>query len=172
MQLCVDGQPFGELFVDECDALELILHFRRECVGIVAQVLPQEWVAVLLCPGVNDELLRCGVERVGCFFECDALFVGFAVVVFCFHFEEVLLAVEVGSYSHLLSVDVSMLVHVVHVVVGRVEVECGIVCYALSVNFLYIILVDSHGEQLMQLLRCCEILGIGSLHELHLLHFC
>ena len=152
----VDGQSLRHAFVHQGDACKMVVQRRSQAVNVVMQVLAQE-VALLFVRQVHVVHL-------------DALFLGTLVVVLCLHLHKLQTTDAVGAKTYLLSVRMLPLVHAVHVEVLRVEVCSIILQIARSVDFLHVILITRHFQELLELGHIGNEFRISTVHKLYAAH--
>ena len=155
-QVGVDGHPLSAPFVDERDAVEVVVHVGHQRVDVELQVLLEESPFGL----VGQIHVAHG----------DAFLLGAPTVVLRLHLHELQLAVYVGAEAHLLPVYMAVQMVAVHAEVGGVEVSSVVEHVSLAVNLLGVIVGAHHLQQTHQHRHRGNKLDVHAIHQLHRLH--
>ena len=152
----VNGQSLCHSFVYQRDAGEVVVECWLQTVNVIVQVLAKEELFFL-------------VSQVH-IYHLDALFLSALVVVLCLHLHKLQSVYAVGPETYLLSVGMLPLMHAVHIEVVSIVV-CGVILQiALSVNFLHVVFIACHLQQLLELVQIGNEFRISAIHELHATH--
>ena len=155
----INGQAFGLTIVDEGDAVETVLHGRRDVVERAPGEALDEGSAACV-----DYFLAV-MRRHG-----DAFFLGSTVVVFRFHLEESEVAVQVSADANLLTRCPGVVMLEEETVLGGVPVDGTIGGYALVLDLLHEIFTLRQLQKFYQLAFAGDELGVGAIHQFDAAH--
>ena len=137
---------------------------------VVAQVLRQKSIItpeLLVLTQKADAMI--GMHRVKAD-HVHALLLGAAMVILGLHLQKVEPRVHIGADAQFLAPGMTVLMHDIHVVVGRVKVGRVVAGNALAVNLLGTIVVLSQHQQQPQPILSRYKLGVGTVHQLDAAH--
>ena len=138
--------------------------------GIIAQMFTQKLIVtheLLTLAQETDAMV--GIVRVKSH-HIDTLLLGAPVVVLGLDLQEIQARVYIGADAQLLSPDMPVLVHDVHIVVGRVKIGGIIAGNALAINLLNAVIITGKHQQKPQPVNRCNKLGVSSVHQLDATH--
>lgn len=160
----IDGESFGFFLIHQCDALKSILDKAVQKVRIAVEILAEE---LIVCH-VRHLLHKCAWREIRQF---HPLFLGDAMIVFGFHFQESQVGIEIGANAEFLPRSFVELMAVEHTHLPGVEIHGVVVSHPVAVDFLNEIVRLCFFQQTTQLLPCGHILRVHAVHQFHACHF-
>ena len=152
----IDSQTLGLPLVDQRNTAEEIMHVGNQRIDIIPQ-------------RTRQKLTLLGISQIH-IAHLNTLLLCATVIILGLYLHELQVAADVGTETDFLSVGVTVLVLLIHLIVARIKI-CGVIEHiTLTVNLLRLVIIVSHLKQTIELRQTGHELGVRAVHQLHTTH--